>query len=192
MISNFGKSVLLVTSFCLAMLCSSCIFDSAPDQNKIQKEVQELASLEEKKEYLENVLMEIQSFEEKREARRFSGDYDNDALREEKEVIYLKSFYRISSYFEEFGYPNRAELGQYAAFAPYAVVFFSEDSRFIKEEQFKYFYGAYHFNDLPEEVFLNYLLIYYEKQTERNYRLDRRADIQENIHAIFDELGIDY
>lgn len=192
MIYNIGKSVLLVTSFYLAMLCSGCIFDSAPDQSKIQKEVQDLSSLEQKKEYLENVLKEIQTFEEKREASRFSGDYDEDDLLKEKERIYLKSFYSISSYFEEYGYPSRAELGQYAAFAPYAVVFFSEDSRLIKEEQFKYFYGAYRFNDLPEEVFLNYLLIYYENQTAKNYRLDRRADIQQNIHAIFDELGIDY
>jgi hypothetical protein len=192
MISNFGKSLWLVTSLCLAIFCSGCIFDNTPNKEKIHKEVQELASLEEKKEYLENVLIEIQSFEERREARRFSVDYDAEALNDEKDMIYLKGFYSISSYFEEYGYPSRAELGQYAAFAPYAVVFFSEDSRFIREEQFKYFYGAYRFNDLAEEVFLNYLLIYYEKLVGKNYRLDRRADVQENIHAIFDELNVDY
>lgn len=186
-----AHGVVFFIIFQLVLVCS-CSMNKTPGPEEIKRQVSALKTLEEKRLFLEKIITEIEALEMKERAARFAGTKELEELAEEKESLNLLNQRKISAYFKAYGYPSRAELGQYAAFAPYAVIYYADKLELLKEDEFKYFFGAYRFNDIPEELFLNYLELYYEKRNGTSFRIDRRASPVDNIETILDSLGIEY
>ena len=184
-------SICLIVLLYGSMMFFGC-WEMPPKPAEIAKQVSQLETLEAKKLFLEKIITDIEALEIKEKTMRFSGSEEMEMLEKEKSNLSLLNQMKISAYFDQYGYPSRAELGQYAAFAPYAVIYYVEGLDALKDDEFKYFYGAYRFNDIPEELFLSYLQLYYEKQIGARYRLDREVETTDNIEAIMDELGIEY
>lgn len=159
---------------------------------RIQSEVDNLTELEDKRIFLEKILYAVEELQMKEQNSAFLTDSERENLEKQKEKLQRESLVKIDKYFEAFGYPSRAELGQFAAYAPYAAVYYAEGLSGIQEEHFRYFYGAFSFNDIPEELFLSYLLMYYEKMSDRPFELDRSRNTRQNIYSIMDSLAIDY
>ncbi len=178
-----------------ALSFSNCFKQNERSKEFLQKEVSALNSLDEKRSYLENVLHSIQEIEYEREVMEL-GELPDDkeiiAYQEKRAKLQMENMIIIEAYFENFGYPSRPELGQYVALAPFAVVYYSDNTEDIKEEHFRYFYGAYKFNDIPESFFLDYLSSYYRMKTGKQYPVQPKESIDYNIHQIFDALSIDY
>lgn len=173
----------------------ACLGDGMPSQKEVEQEVQTLTTLELKRNYLEDILYEIQSMQFEEESMLFREDVSEkqtSRFLKRKERLNQINAYKIKSYFDNFGYPSRAELGQYAAFAPLAVVLHNDDLSTLDEEQFRYYYGAYKFNDIPEEFFLSYLKAYYQKVTGKSFPDDPSLSIAASITNIMDSLRIDY
>ena len=153
-----------------------------------------MKSIDDKQIYLETILENLRSLQFEEESLQFYNP-DEKALKlfyKKKEKIQQENAYKISAYFENFGYPSRAELGQYAAFAPYAVIYYSDDASIIDTTQFRYFYGAYKFGDIPEDMFLAYMLAYHQIVKQEEFPEDLRLSTEDNINNILDSLGIEH
>jgi len=180
---------------CLGLFFSSCFTQNERSVISLQEEVLALNNIDKKRSYLEAVLHSIQEIEYEREAMQIGELPEEEeimAYQKKRDKLQRENMIIMEAYFENFGYPSRPELGQYAALAPFAVVYYSDNKDDIKEEHFKYFYGAYKFNDIPESFFLDYLTSYYTMMTGESYTIQSKESIDYNIHQIFDALSIDY
>jgi len=197
-VKRIGSLVrLLVFALCLAVcfLFIQCASGDSKKQADIIEEVSLLKDNDDKKAYLESMLIEIQELQLEEDGNRLHLGKESKQRKEfiERRAEIMKiNFQKISAYFENFGYPIRAELGQYAAYTPYVVLYYSDDLSLYKEDHFRHFYGAYKFNDIPETAYYSYLLVYYQSISGDKYVEDNALSIEENIYQIFDLLDIDY
>lgn len=154
----------------------------------------QLKTQEEKQNYLEAILSNLQELEFEHEQLRYL-DVENDAYQSylrRKAVIQTENTHKISAYFEYYGYPSRPQLGQYAALAPYAVIFYSENlEEAIKPDEFRFFYGAYKYGDIPPDMFLSYLLDYYKVTKGEAIAKNPDESTKYNIEYIFGLLEIE-
>lgn len=176
-------------------MCLCCKSEFNVDKESIEKQIESLQSIEDKKKFLENVFYEYQLIltEEEQIIRQYG--YDSEEIKEfynsktEKDNFYIS---HIDVFFDKYGYPNRSELGQYAAIVPLIVHFYASNNLGFKKEHFKYFYGAFKFNDIPAEYFLAYLNEYYEFNVGKTFTKKKSMDVTEEIYAIMDAMNIDY
>jgi len=179
---------------CLLLVHTGCNSDGQPSREAVLSEVAELESIDDKRLYLESILEQLQALQFEEESLLFSNA-DEATLKDfykRKAAIQETNATKISAYFDNYGYPSRSELGQYAAFAPYAVIYYSDEAEPIDTAQFRYFYGAYTFGDIPEDMFLAYLLAYYRTIKSEDYREDPTLSAQESIYNVLDTLDIEY
>ena len=172
-----------------------CSQNKSKKLEEIKLEIQELRDLESKKIYLEGILIELQDLQLEEESFRLhieEGDKSRKEFEDRKREIEEEHYLKISEYFDNYGYPSRAELGQYAAYVPFVVLYYAERDDYYKEDQFKYFFGAYSFNDLPQNMFYTYLYKYYEVIKAEEYEEIEELTVEENIHRMMDELGLEY
>lgn len=179
---------------CLVVLFVQCQSEGPRTKEDINSEVSALKTIEEKRAYLEDILDKLQELQLEKERLQFYPESDGEveSLNSYASELEAENLLKISAYFENFGYPSRPQLGQYAAVAPYAVIYYSDNPEdIIKEDEFRYFYGAYKFGDIPPDMFLSYLLSYYSKV--KGQALSMNADIgtTENIKSVLDLLGIE-
>jgi len=131
--------------------------------------------------------------EEEQVVRQFG--YDSPEYEKQQNQKAKKDDYFLNStvgYFNTFGYPERSKLGQYASIAPLIVHYYAAENKGFKKEHFKYFYGAFKFNDIPQEYFLAYLQSYYEFNEGKTFLKKNKMGVSEEIYAIMDALDIDY
>ena len=188
------KQIFILSLAVSSFVWMSCMDDGIPSRKELQEEISLLKTLDAKRDYLENILVEMQ-MSQTREARlrNIEGEESKSFKKHQKEVSKTEkiNLEKIDVYFEEFGYPSRAELGQYAAFAPYAVVYHSKYTDVIREEHFKYFYGAFKFNELPEDLYYSYLKLYFKKVKSVDFEPNPFATEAENVKSILQELNIE-
>lgn len=183
-----------ITLFSLCFI--SCKADKGVSPESLEKTIRSLKSNEDKRAYLENVFFEYQHFLTEEDIILKSDGSDSEAYKNfiikksKEEEIYLS---KIGKYFEVFGYPSRTELGQYASIAPLIVYFYATNDKGFQKEDFKYFYGAYKFKDIPEEYFLEYIKAFYESNTGKIYsKTEKYLSPEEEIYVLMDALGYDY
>lgn len=192
---NFFLKLLLLHIIILPLaLCflSSCQDDLEKKRLNIDKEVAALNELEDKKEFLENLLYESQMIRRQEDNIIKSFGYNSSkhkSQQKQRAKLELVNIMKIDSYFDQYGYPSRAELGQYAAYAPWVIMFHSLDFQGIKKEHFKFFYGAYTFNDLPGDLFSAYLKQYYKIEKGKTFEYDKMDTHQDLINRMMTELG---
>ena len=170
----------------------SCQSEFKVDPERIRDDITSLKTLEDKQEFLENMLYEKQMLNRQEdEAILIHGrdSKEHNKIKKRVEIEERVNLAYISEYFDQFGYPSRSELGQYAAYTPWVVVFHSIDKRGIKEDEFKYFYGAYSFHDLPEDLFLAYLKQIYQKKKNKNFPQEGYENVELLIQDMMGDLG---
>lgn len=195
MIGSHLRLLVFTPCFFMCFLLIQCSSGEAKKQAEIKEEVSQLKDNEEKRDYLESILIEIQELQLEEDSYRLHLGKKSKQRKEfdERRAVLMKdNFIKISAYFENYGYPMRAELGQYAAYTPYVVLYYSDDLSLYQEDHFRHFYGAYKFNDIPETAYYGYLLAYFHSNTGERYNEDYQLSIEENIYQIFDILKIDY
>ena len=189
------RLVIAVALLSVAMLAFGCSQKNNQKIEDINEEVKSLKDNESRKNYLEGILIELQDLLLEEESRRLhidAGDKSWKELNDRKAELQEEHFLKISSYFNNYGYPSRAELGQYASYVPYVVLYYSDSDDHYQVDQFKYFYGAYRFNDLPENMFYSYLLRYFEVVQGSEYEERVEETMEDNIYRMMDQLGLEY
>ncbi|NNE14875.1 MAG: hypothetical protein HKN51_07845 [Saprospiraceae bacterium] len=189
-ITYIGLIILSILSFV------SCKSDARIEKVNVQAEISALKSNDLKTEYLENIFYEFQNIlnEEDFTIRKFGQNSEEHIsfikkkVKEEK--IYLD---RVEAYFNTYGYPSRTTHGQYAAIAPLVVYFYASENKGFKKEHFKYFYGAYRFNDIPSDFFLAYLRVFYEIENGKTFNLQKNMEsVDDEIEEILSSMGYEY
>jgi len=191
-LKNTFKYIALVFFLCTFQFCKT---DSTIDIKSISEQINTLKSIEDKRAYLENIFFDYQLI--LNEEEKIIRQYDSDSpeyleyykKKSNKDQFYISS---IEIFFEAYGYPRRSELGQYATIAPIIVHFYATDNKGFERHQFKYFYGAYKFNDIPENYFLAYMQGFYEANEGRAFMKNKSMTAAEEIYAIMDAMGYDY
>jgi hypothetical protein len=174
---------------------SSCKTENNLDKESITKKIESLTSTDKKKAFLENIFFEYQMIlsDKERTIKQYGNDSPEFAKSQkskaEKDDYFLTA---IATYFEKYGYPSRSALGQYASIVPLIVHFYASDNKGFKKEHFKYFYGAFKFNDIPKEYFLAYLNGYYQFNEGDTFVKNKQMSVSEEIYAIMDAMNIDY
>lgn len=189
------KTYSLLLTVCLtAFLFSSCRSDTLTNE-EIQLQIDALKSIDQQKSFLEEMLNNYQFILEKESELKKQGQLDSkqyknllkDKLRLEK--VNLR---KIAAYFETHGYPSRTKLGHYASVTPLVCVYYSTLPNAFNKDHFKYYYGAYKFNDIPNDFFLPYLQGLYESEKGKPYNKFVRPENQEEaIEDIMQELGFE-
>ncbi len=138
----------------------SCKSEDQARMENITKAVNALKSNDDKKEYLEAI------FEKHIDNRMSETQAWNTYGRNSDEYIELKSNNRaddlvladkISAYLNTYGYPSIMKVGQKSAVIPIAHITYLDDKDLL-EKNFNYFYDAFVFNDITEDLFFEYLI----------------------------------
>lgn len=174
----------------------SCKTESGYSKEELQKSIQDLKSKEDKRAFLEKIYFDYQLImAEEEKIHKIYGPNSKEFAdyrveKSESEDRYLEM---ISIYFEEYGYPNRTELGQYASIVPLIVYFYATKLKGFRKDHFKYFYGAYKFKDIPESHFLAYMQSFYEAHNGKKFIVSEKDTTPEReIYAIMDAMNYEY
>ena len=211
--------ILLLVS--VVFLLSQCKETASVTPEQIEEEVASLESLEKKQVYLERILDRLKSLHLDQDRLLRERGYERVfheslleglwALKNDHDKIIelsqsdedVKSFSRykaeaiaidlsrISKYFDQYGYPSRPQLGQYAALAPFALIYYSGDhAKTIVENHFMFFYDGYKYGDVPPDMFMSYLAAYYPVVKQEDLRPNEVNSTLENINSYLGLLGI--
>ena len=160
---------------CIIVLIS-CKSDDQLRVENITSVVNALESNDDKKAYLESIFENhidhrISETEAWNTHGRNSDEYNSLKDSHRKEDLILAE--KISVYLNTYGYPSIMKVGQKSAVIPIAHITYLGDKTLL-EENYNYFYDAYVFKDIREDLFYDYLvtLLDLSYQERRSLRSD--------------------
>lgn len=167
---------------CAAQLIS-CKSDDQVMTEQITTTVQSLKDNEEKRVFLESI------FDEHIELRLKETEVWNQYGRGSDEYESIKSDHRsadlihaekIDIYMNTYGHPRIMQLGQKAAVIPIAHMTYVDDSYMLRDN-FSYFYDAYKFNDINDDLFYDYLIKLLNTPAHERRQLAREYESKSQI-----------
>lgn len=189
-----NKNVKLVVRLILIIaFFSSC---KLPQQSKPYwaKEIENLKTIEDHKSFLDNLfqadqkLRQGQDFSIMLEHGRESEEYNKFLIEfiEQDSINLLKT----EKYLKEFGYPNKDEVGELEAYAPWAVIHHSAKFATLKKN-FHYIYNAFKNGSIDESSISLYLNGMYEIKYRNRFHTNGKFDVQEEIDSLIKVLELE-
>jgi len=163
---------LCVVLFCF-VLCS-CQNQEAQQKVIWQNEIDTLSSLDDKRNFLEEIYRSILSSYQYTEQFGLLKGKDSKEFKKQLssfETVKRRELKKVDLYLNTHGYPRIMELGAMAAYAPYYTVANITDLD-VKRKYFTYLYDAYVFGDITVDQFYNYLsdMYYLDKGVVFEYK----------------------
>lgn len=176
--------------YCLFFLFSTnCIHSVNKDNSAIIKEVDNLSSDAQRKEYLEQIIdrdQEIRNKESEIVLKYGVYSTEHQKIVEEISVLEDKNLERIEIFLEKYGHPTIEKHGYKASYAPWLIVHHSKSIE-DRTRNFSYLYKAYISGDLEKNSFYLYL--------DNLYRMKHRERFipppgKDEVESIIERLGL--
>ncbi len=180
-------AIILILSVCIQ--CSSLNNDEI---ESIEKQLEQLTTIDEKRIYLEEIHALDQEVRKNRAEIEVAYGYDSKELYEmtQKMVkIDRLNLMKIELYLEKYGYPTIAQHGEYAIGAPWIVIHHSSNLK-AKEKNFRYLYSAYKSGDLKPGSFSFYLERFHRMKFGKRYTLPNPYREKQLIDSLIKRLEL--
>lgn len=163
------------------------------DVTVFEKEFENINSIEEQKDYLEQLLRDDQEVRQGQDAEimlefgynsKEHTEYLNKQLQRDAENLA-----KAELYIEKFGYPNIEELGEVASRAPWLVVHHSMSYE-TRVKYFPIFYQAYKDGNIGEDLFALYLGRMHRMKYGESLKMENPYRSEDEIKQLIKKLGL--
>ena len=176
------------------MVLFSCKGTEKKENTTIESEVENLASVEDKKKFLEKILEDDQKVRGS-EGQEIMLEY-GDGSKEYMDYVKRQweqdetNLAKVEQYFEKHGYPKKDLLGEKATTAPWIVIHHAQGYD-VRERNFEIVYGAYLNGDIDDTAISFYLGRMYEKKNGERFRMENPYTSEEEINQLIKRLDLE-
>lgn len=188
---------ILFLSLVLVVSCSNDkqVKVHSKDLNQvIQMEIANLKSLEDKRQFLKNILEDDQAVRGEKGAQiilKFGKDSKEDRAYVEaqwgQDSINL---IKIEAYLNRFPYPSVDSLGKEASLTPWIVIHHSKTNE-IRDRYFETFYQAYLMGNITDTQISMCLGRFYQRKFGSRFDMESPYTYEDEINALIKALGLE-
>ena len=178
----------------ILILMFGCNLKNNVKEPKLDVSTLKLETLEDKKNYLEKILEDDQKFRGSQDSEimlKYGKDSDEFRKfiqkRSNQDSINLS---KIEKYFEIYGYPNKNELGEIAAFTPWAVIHHANTYE-ERERNFQKLYEAYLNKNIDDASISRFLGRMYRIKNGELLRMEGPFKSEDEINQLINKLNLE-
>lgn len=172
----------------------ACSQKPVPDYSEVEYEINNLASFEDKKSYLEAIYKDDQRVRDAQKSTDLINKYGRDSkeyrsygqVMRQQDAINLA---KIEGYFTAYGYPEK-EMGEIATMAPWLVIHHTQGYE-PRERNFEILYNAYLNGTIDIDAISFYLGRMYEIKFGNRHRMENPYKLEDEVNQLIKKLGLE-